>query len=66
MSQSKTMAIARAMQLAAAVRAELEPGCVKIEVAGSVRRRKANVSDIEFVLIPQRTTNLLGEEGQSF
>lgn len=31
----------------------LLPGCDQLEVAGSVRRRKARVSDIELVIIPK-------------
>ena len=31
----------------------LRPGCERIEIAGSVRRRKESVGDIEIVLIPK-------------
>jgi hypothetical protein len=41
------------LPLAAAER--LAPACARIEVAGSVRRRKATVKDIELVCIPKRT-----------
>jgi len=53
-SAVKKLPLARAQQLAAAVRDELAPGCVRIEVAGSVRRRAPEVGDIELVIIPKR------------
>ena len=31
----------------------LKPGCERIEIAGSIRRRKAEVKDIEIVALPQ-------------
>lgn len=39
----------------------LEPHCDKIAVAGSVRRRKQRVHDIEVVCIPKRNTDLFGQ-----
>lgn len=44
--------LAEAQRIAAEVVADLEPYCARIEVAGSVRRRKAQVSDLEVVAIP--------------
>lgn len=39
----------------------LRPACYRIEIAGSLRRGKPFVSDIELVAIPKPLTNLLGE-----
>jgi DNA polymerase (family 10) len=59
-----------AERIAAAIVAELAPSCARIQVAGSVRRRKEVVGDIEIVAIPRYvpaglfgdcTTNLLWE-----
>jgi len=41
-----------AQQLALKVMAELLPFCRKIEIAGSVRRERSNVNDLDLVLIP--------------
>jgi hypothetical protein len=39
----------------------LRPACERIEAAGSVRREKPDVGDIEVVCLPVSGTNLLGE-----
>ncbi|MEM9019966.1 MAG: hypothetical protein AAGC44_05325 [Planctomycetota bacterium] len=39
--------------LAAKIRRRLEPGCERIEAAGSLRRRCPSVGDLEFVVIPR-------------
>jgi len=46
----------------------LGPHAERIKVAGSLRRRKEEVGDIELVMIPKihREKNLLGEEGDRF
>jgi DNA polymerase/3'-5' exonuclease PolX len=60
--------LAEAEQIANTIVADLEPFCARIAVAGSVRRMKAMVGDIELVAVPRyesaglfgdRTTNLL-------
>ena len=43
-----------AMDIAEKVKSELEPFCNKIEIAGSIRREKPLVKDIEIVCIPKR------------
>jgi len=48
----------RAQKIAEEVVKLLSPYCQKIEVAGSVRRKKAWVNDIDFVLIPSDLWNL--------
>jgi len=45
------MKIKSALRIAERVRAELEPHCERIEIAGSIRRGKADVKDIELVCI---------------
>jgi DNA polymerase (family 10) len=42
-----------AERIATAIVADLAPSCVRIQVAGSVRRRKEVVGDIEIVAIPR-------------
>lgn len=39
----------------------LAPECERIEVAGSVRRKKPTVGDVEILFIPKRDKDLLGE-----
>ena len=53
--------LARAAQLAAAVRDELAPGCERLSVAGSIRRRKETIGDLEIVAIPKVRVDLLGK-----
>jgi DNA polymerase/3'-5' exonuclease PolX len=43
----------KAMAIAERVKAHLAPHCERIEIAGSIRRRKADVGDIEMVAIPK-------------
>jgi DNA polymerase/3'-5' exonuclease PolX len=47
------MQLDRAMEIAERVKAQLAPHCQRIEIAGSIRRRKADVGDIEIVAIPK-------------
>lgn len=48
----------RAQKIADEVIKRLSPYCSKIEVAGSIRRQKATVKDIDLVLIPSDLWNL--------
>jgi DNA polymerase/3'-5' exonuclease PolX len=41
----------------------LSPVCSRIEIAGSLRRHKETIGDIEIVLIPTPTLDLFGGEG---
>lgn len=50
-----------AQRIAEQVVAWLQPACERIEVAGSIRRRKAQVGDIEIVAIPKPVVDLFGE-----
>jgi DNA polymerase/3'-5' exonuclease PolX len=47
------MELDRAREIADGLVRRLSPGCVRIEVAGSVRRGKAEVNDIELVAVPK-------------
>jgi len=47
------MKLEHAQQIAESLKAELEPYCERIEIAGSIRRKKPEVKDIEFVCIPK-------------
>lgn len=47
------MILNQAQQIAERVRSTLAPYCVRIEIAGSIRRKKAEVKDIEIVAIPR-------------
>lgn len=55
-----TLPLARAQQLAAALVADLAGGCSTITIAGSVRRRKPTVGDIELVVVPIPILDLVG------
>lgn len=52
------IALERAQKVADAVVKQLSPYCQKIEVAGSVRRQKPQVHDIDLVLVPNDLWNL--------
>jgi DNA polymerase/3'-5' exonuclease PolX len=59
-----TVPLDEASRWAANLKTHLEAVCHRIEVAGSIRRGKAQVSDIELVAIPRWSYqyNLLGEK----
>lgn len=65
MSDKTRIPLADADWLAQEVVDLLAPFCTRIEVAGSIRRRKADVGDVEIVAIPkydQRSADLFGEQ----
>jgi DNA polymerase (family 10) len=43
----------QALEIATRVLAQLQPHCDRIEIAGSIRRKKPEVKDIEIVAIPK-------------
>lgn len=53
MSQGKPVPWAVAHAIAQALVVRLEPGCERIEIAGSLRREKPHVRDIEIVAVPR-------------
>lgn len=54
-----------AVALAEKIRQALQPGCDRIEIAGSIRRREQAVGDIELVAIPARQPGLFGQPATS-
>ena len=60
MKQGK-IALERAEKIAEAVVKRLAPYCKKIQVAGSIRRRRPRVNDIDLVLIPSDIWDLRHE-----
>jgi DNA polymerase/3'-5' exonuclease PolX len=58
------MNLNQATGIAERIRSELAPRCERIEIAGSIRRRKPEVGDIEIVCIPKtwETGLLFGRE----
>lgn len=48
------MELSRAQGLAERIVAELQPFCERIEIAGSIRRRRRFVNDIDLVALPKR------------
>ena len=45
--------LALAVAIAEEVRALLAPACERLEVAGSIRRRRPDVGDVELVAVPK-------------
>jgi len=52
------MRLERAREIAELAMQELAPWCERIEIAGSIRRRKAEVGDVELVCIPKQVRAL--------
>ena len=57
------MKLSNAKNIAEKIKAELAPHCERIEIAGSIRRRKPEVKDIEIVAIPKPYNIGLFESG---
>jgi DNA polymerase/3'-5' exonuclease PolX len=57
------MKLAKAEKIAETIAIMLQPRCLRIEIAGSVRRGKAEVHDIELCAMPrfERVTDLFGQ-----
>lgn len=49
--------------IALAVLEELKPHCIRAEIAGSIRRKKESIGDIEIVAIPKLYVTGTGENG---
>jgi DNA polymerase/3'-5' exonuclease PolX len=60
MSNNAPVPFAQAMIIAERLVARLAPFCHRIEIAGSLRRHKPEVRDIELVAIPRMHTDLFG------
>jgi DNA polymerase/3'-5' exonuclease PolX len=52
---------AAVLQVANYIVERLAPACERVEIAGSLRRKKAEVGDIEIVAVPKLNYDLLGE-----
>lgn len=62
MSDGNRIPIAEAEALADEIVQVLKPVCQRVEIAGSIRRRKETIGDIEIVCIPkERQIGLFGE-----
>ena len=61
MSGGQPVPLAAARAVAAALRELLEPACARVEIAGSIRRRKAKVGDLELVASPRLIQEPVGE-----
>ena len=57
------MKLEQALEIAEKVKALLAPHCERIEIAGSIRRKKPDVKDIEIVAIPNPFDTGLFESG---
>ena len=57
------MELQKALNIAEKVKSLLAPHCERIEIAGSIRRQKPNVKDIEIVAIPKHFETGLFESG---
>ena len=57
------MELQKALNIAEKVKSLLAPHCERIEIAGSIRRKKADVKDIEIVAIPKAYDTGLFESG---
>lgn len=64
MSKSK-LPLNQALPLAEKIVKELLPYCARIEIAGSIRRKRPEIGDIEIVCIPLCQVDLFGNEGAS-
>lgn len=62
-NQTKRYPYTEASEIALRVLEELKPYCTRIEIAGSLRRKKNEVGDIEIVIIPLPYSTGLLESG---
>lgn len=57
----RSMSLTDGERLAARISAALAPYCARIEVAGSIRRRRPQVGDVEIVCQPKMGADLFGQ-----
>ncbi|MDO8513940.1 MAG: hypothetical protein Q7S50_00125 [bacterium] len=62
-SADKKFPYAEALEIASAVLEQLRSHCIRIEIAGSIRRKKPMVGDIEIVAIPKPYSTGMFEDG---
>lgn len=63
MTKERRFAYTEAYKIALEVLEELRPHCERIEIAGSIRRKKADIGDVEIVAIPLPYSTGLFESG---
>lgn len=61
MSTTTKTPLAPALQVAFRLKMALTPYCERVELAGSIRRCRPQVGDIELVTIPRRPLDLFGQ-----
>ncbi len=61
--EEKRYPLAEARKIAEQVLEEMKPHCERIEIAGSIRRKKATIGDIEIVAIPKPYSVGIFEDG---
>lgn len=61
MSESTKRPYSQMYGMACGLVERLRPACQRIEIAGSIRRKKTMIGDIEIVAIPTPITDLFGE-----
>lgn len=64
MSNGKRWPYMQAMEAAARLLGELRPYTERIEIAGSLRRKRDDVGDIELVCVPKVSEDMFGGRGQ--
>lgn len=62
---AERFAAAAARAVAVELLEQLRPACARVEIAGSLRRGRADVKDVELVLEPALPTTLFGEVDQN-
>lgn len=62
MSQGVKVPLHQALQKANCIVADLESACERIQIAGSIRRERPEIGDIEIVCIAKRKRDLIGED----
>lgn len=61
MSKNRKRSYGKMKAIADRLILELSPHCERIEIAGSLRRKKAQIGDIEIIAIPSPYLDLFGE-----
>lgn len=52
MSEKQKQPLSRVLSVAQEIAGALDLGCVRVEIAGSLRRQKPDIGDIEIVALP--------------
>lgn len=61
MSEKRKQPLSHVLPVAQEIAGALELGCVRVEIAGSLRRQKPDIGDIEIVALPVYDLDLFGE-----